>query len=176
MKLAYFLVDYYDSGALKYAAGKHYPLNAETQGHIDRSEAQLRDVNIDPDRAQKLAEKAQAAADKAAASATQARADADSAAAALDLARRAQDDIAAGADDMEDQERLKQAQVAELQKHADGLQAAADLAATQAAEAKAKADATPDDANLAEIAQTSADNAASLSTQAERARADVAAQ
>ena len=99
MKLARFLVNYFDSGELKFACGKHYPLTDETQAHIDRGEAELRDVNIDPARAAKRAAKAQEASDKAAGSAAQAKADAADAAAIAELAREVADQISAGVDD-----------------------------------------------------------------------------
>lgn len=39
MKLAQYLVDYYDSGAKRFAAGQQYPLDDITRSHVDHGHA-----------------------------------------------------------------------------------------------------------------------------------------
>lgn len=96
MKLVQYLVDWFEAGEKKFAAGVHYAFDELTGAHAEQGMAVVKDVDIDPERAQKLADKAQAAADKAAASAATAKSDAEAAVAAADLARAAKDQIAAG--------------------------------------------------------------------------------
>ena len=61
-----FLVDFFEGGLLKYAAGQHYPVSDETKRLAALGHAEEVSVEVTPERAQKLAEKARAAADKAA--------------------------------------------------------------------------------------------------------------
>lgn len=93
-RLARFRVTYYDAGEIKFEAGQHYPLNEETERQIAAGNAELVEVDIDAEKAQKLAIKARAAADRAAAAA----AEAEALAAAAVEAQKLADDAAAALD------------------------------------------------------------------------------
>lgn len=173
MKLARYLITFFDSGEPKYVEGRHYVLNDETQAHIAQGRAVEVDINIDPDRAAKLKAKAQVAADKAAASLAQANADAAAAAEAAELARKAESDLAAGADEAAQLEAELLRQREERQRHADLLKVQADEAATKAIAAMSDAMAQPENVNLQEVAQAAEDHADSLQKQAEAALAAV---
>lgn len=84
--LARYTETFFDAGKAKFEAGKHYPLDDETQRHINAGIAQLITVDLSVEKAQKLAEKARLAADRAASAAAEAEALAEAARLAQQLA------------------------------------------------------------------------------------------
>ena len=96
-KLALYRETFYDVGAVKYAAGQHYPLTEETERHIAGGVAELVDIDIDAEKAQKLALKAREASDRAAAAAANAESLAAAAVEAEKLAADAEAALAASA-------------------------------------------------------------------------------
>jgi len=161
MKLARFLADVYDAGLRKFQAGKHYAISDETARHVALGNAQEVDVQVDLDRAQKLADKARAAAVKAEESARLARADADAAAEAQRLLDEADAAILAG----------QEAGADDLRAHAAALADQADAAAREADAALARSQGDPADVQLHELAESARTRAAALKTQAEQAGA-----
>lgn len=71
----------------KFEAGKHYPVNEETERHVAQGIAEVVDAPEDAPKAEAAADKAEADAAKAAEKAEAARAVADAATAAADIAQ-----------------------------------------------------------------------------------------
>lgn len=168
MKLARFLADVYDAGLRKFQAGKHYAISDETARHVALGNAQEVDVQVDLDRAQKLADKARAAAVKAEESARLARADADAAAEAQRLLDEADAAILAGQEAGADEIQRKAAADDDLRAHAAALADQADAAAREADAALARSQGDPADVQLHELAESARTRAAALKTQAEQ--------
>jgi hypothetical protein len=96
MKLVQYLVNFFEAGEAKFKIGVHYFLNDETQQHVDQGHAVLKEVDMNPEKAQALADKAVASAERAAQSAARATADAADAKAADLLVKEAEAMRAAG--------------------------------------------------------------------------------
>ncbi len=97
MKLVRFNVTFFDGGKPKYDAGRHYPINEETERCVAQGIAELVESNTAVAQAEKLAEKARKAAEAAAEAAKEAALRADAARVAQAEADRAQDELAAAA-------------------------------------------------------------------------------
>ena len=173
MKLVQYLVDWFDAGEKKFVAGMHYAFDEITGSHAEQGLAVVKEVDVDPERAQKLAEKAQAAADKAAASAASAKSDAEAAVAAADLARAAREQIAAGIAQEADDAAATEAATALRVKHAQLLQEKADAAIVRLGAAESASQSEPDDTHVAELLEAAQVEATSLQAQADEAKAAV---
>lgn len=80
---------YFDSGAPKFVAGQYYPVTEESTRHVAGGLAEVIEVDLGVEAAQRAADKARAAADRAAAAAAVAKDLAEAAAAAQQLADEA---------------------------------------------------------------------------------------
>lgn len=98
-KLVRFNAPFFDGGVPKYFAGKHYPISEETLRCAAAGTAEVVDVDIAVDEAEKLAERARRMAEAAAAKAEEARLLADAARAAQAEADQAASIIAGAADE-----------------------------------------------------------------------------
>lgn len=83
--LVKFAADYYDEGAVKFAAGQYYPLNSETSSLVTSGHADLIDDDANDDAVGVLKARARVAQERAKAAAQNAETLADEAAAALEL-------------------------------------------------------------------------------------------